>query len=54
VGGRRVARFVFDTSTAGETNEFQMVVLEGVGHAYPRGMAAALWTQFERFTLADP
>lgn len=57
VGGQRVSRFVYETSSVGAGNQFQLVVIEGLGHQYPNGtnhpLTAAdfLWEVFETYRL---
>ncbi len=53
VGGETVARFTYSTSNGAGSNVFQLLVIEGLEHAYPNGanhdliLAAYLWNIFE-------
>lgn len=57
VEGRTVSRFTFATSTVGADNEFQIVIVQGLGHQYPNGdnhpirIVDPLWAFFSRYSL---
>ncbi len=53
VGGKKVGRFTFSTSTVGATNSYTFSVIEDNTHEYPNGsnhplvMASVLWSFFQ-------
>jgi len=57
VGGRKVIRYRWTESQLGATNAVELLVVEGLGHAYPNGtnsplvMADYLWTVFRERSL---
>lgn len=57
VDGVKVSRFVYRASNAGASNEFDFMVMDGLGHNYPNGqrspivMVDLLWDFFSRYTL---
>jgi len=57
IGGETVMRFIYETSTAGNSNKAVVSVIEGLEHSYANGtnhpvvMADLLWAFFSGYTL---
>jgi len=51
LGGRRVSRFTYSTSTVGAQNRYILAIMGNTAHVYPDFMPRTLWTIFEPLTL---
>ncbi|MCA9520732.1 MAG: hypothetical protein KC609_07160 [Myxococcales bacterium] len=57
IGGKKVIRYTFSTSTVGASNQFMFIVIEGLYHQYPNGTnhpvvaADYLWEFFKPYSL---
>lgn len=51
LGGRRISRFTYSTSTVGAQNRYMLAIMGNTAHVYPDFMPATLWAIFEPLAL---